>query len=145
LLGRLTRALPRLRANALARGIEERLGRDLGADPLAEDLDLDRPTRLGLAGRHIRVGDRAPDGVAVPAACHSPRDRAVDAHGLGAERDRKRIVEDEAHESTRRLRPLEERRAADEVALVELDGEPEPRLVRRLVRRDVAAPDPAAT
>ena len=124
--------------------VEERLGRDLAGDPLAEDLDLDRLPGRGALGRQVRVGDRALDRVAVAAARHAADGLAVDAHRLGAERDRARVGEHEAAEPALRLRPREQRLAADEVALVELDGEAEPGLERRVVGRDVGAPDAVA-
>ena len=97
-------------------------------------------------GRDVGVRDRALDRVAVAAARHPAEDLAVHPHGLGAERNRARLVEDEAGESPLRRLFLrrEERVAPEEVALVELDGEAEAGLERRLVRRDVGAPDAVA-
>ena len=114
------------------------------ADPVAEHLDLDRRAGLGAVGGDVGVRDRALDGVAVAAARHAADDLAVDPHGLRAEGDGARVVEDEAGEATLGLLPLEQRLAADELALVELDREPEPGLVGRVLGRDVGAPDAVA-
>ena len=118
--------------------------RDLARDPLAEDLHLDRLSRLGVRRGQVGVGDRALDRVAVAAARHAPDRRALDSHRLRAERDRARVGEHEAAEPPLRLLPREQRLAADEVALVELDREPEPGLERRVVGRDVGAPHAVA-
>ena len=48
---------------------------------------------LGVLGRQVGVGDRAPDGVAVAAGGHAARDLAADPHRLVAERDRARVGE----------------------------------------------------
>ena len=52
---------------------------------------------------HVGVRDRALDRVAVAAARHPADELAVDPHRLGAERDRARVVEDEAGEPPLRL------------------------------------------
>ena len=89
-LGRLTAVELRTR---LAVRVVERLGRHLALDPLAEDLDGDARADVRVGGGQVRVGDRALDRVAV-AAARDPADEPVaDAHGLGAERHRARIVE----------------------------------------------------
>src|SRR5690242_16674370 len=69
---------PRLDPDALAGGVEQRLGRDLAGDPIAEDVDLHRTARLGVARRHVGVRNRTLDGEAVAAARNSPGDVAVD-------------------------------------------------------------------
>ena len=125
-------------------GIEQRLRRDLAGDPLAEDLHLDRLADVAALSRQVRVRDRAADGVAVAAARHAADQLAVDAHRLGAERDRARIGERQAAQHPLRLLAREQRLAADEVALVELHREAEPRLVRRVLGRDVRAPHAVA-
>src|SRR6266404_5015874 len=124
--------------------IEERLGGDLASDPLAEDLDLDALVGHGLRRRHVGVGDRAADGVAVAAARDAADEFAADPNRLRAECDGTRIGKDEAGEAALRLLRGEEGVAPDEVALVELDGEPDPALVRRVLGRDVGAPDAVA-
>ena len=76
-----------------------------------------------------------------------PTTSPVDPDRLVAEADRPRVVEDEAAQPLARAGRLrrDERVAAEEVArLVERDREPEARLVRRLVRGDVARPDAVA-
>src|SRR5262245_18523192 len=128
----------------LSGGIEERLGGDLARDPFSEDLDLARLPRLGPVRGDIRVGDRALDCVAVAAARHAARDLAVDAHRLGAERNGAGIGELQAGEPAFRLLCGEESVASDELALVELDGEPKAGFVRGVVGRDVRAPDAIA-
>ena len=55
-----------------------------------------------------------------------------------------RIGEDEAGQQPLRRARGEQRLAADETLLVELDGKAEPRLVRVVVGRDVGAPDAIA-
>ena len=40
-----------LRPHPLAGGVVERLGRDLAADPVAEDLDRDAGAHVGVVGR----------------------------------------------------------------------------------------------
>ena len=124
--------------------IPERLLGDLPG-PLAEDLGLDGAPGLGSLGGQVGVGDRGSDCVAVAAARHPADDIAVHPDGLGAERNRTSILEDEACGTLER-RALASRRASspDEVAFVELDGEVERRLVRRLVGGDVGAPEPVA-
>ena len=92
----------------------------------------------------VGVGDRALDRVAVAAARDAADRGSLDANRLRAERDRARVGEHEAAEAALRLLLREQRLAADEVALVELDREPEPRLERRVVGRDVGAPDAVA-
>src|SRR5439155_21634241 len=134
----------RSRGNPRARGIEERLAGDGARDPVAEDVDLDLPPLDGIAGREIRVRDRLPDRVAVAAARDAAHDSAVDPHRLGAERDRTRVAEHETAELALRLACGDQRLAADEVVLVELHGEAEARLERRLVGSDVGAPHAVA-
>src|SRR5919201_3406788 len=133
-----------LDADALALRIEQRLGCDLALDPRSEDLDLDRSADRGATARDVRVGNRPLDRVAVPAARDAPDDRAIGAHRLGTEGDRQGIVEHEADQATGRLPAVRERRGADEVALVELDGKAEACLVWCVVRSDVAAPHAVA-
>ena len=81
------RELRLLAAEALALRVVERLGRDLAAHPLAEDLDLDRRPRRRARGRQVRVRDRAPDRVAEAAARDAADELAGDADRLRAERD----------------------------------------------------------
>ena len=119
-------------------GIEQRLGGHLAVDPVAEHLDGDRRAGRGVLGRQVGVGDRAPDGVAVAARGHAPRDPAAHPHGLVAEGDRARVLEQQAAQPPGR-RAAVERRAAEEL-LVELHAEAEPGLVGRLVGRHVRAP-----
>src|SRR6185312_582397 len=128
---------PALTADPLALGIPERLVGDLAGDPVAEDLDLDGPAGLDRGTRQVRVGDRALDAVAEAAARDATHRLAVHAHGLGAERDRAGVREDEARELPLRLRlrGLCERVAPDEVPLVELHREVEAALVGSLVGR----------
>ena len=117
----------------LALRVEQRLGRDLARDPLAEDLDLDRGPGLGALRRQVGVGDRALDRVAVAAGGHPAGDLAADPHRLVAERDRARVGERQAAEPRPRPRllGLDQRLAADEAALlVELHAEADPALVR---------------
>ena len=103
-------------------------------------------TSTGVPGaaarRHVGVGDRAADRVA-EAAAGDATGGAGDAHRLGAQRDRAGIVQDQAREPGRggRLFGLQQRVPSDELALVELDAEPQPGLVRVDVRADVRAPD----
>ena len=82
------------------------------------------------------------DGIAVPTARHATDGLTLDPDGLRAERDGAWVFECEAAQHAFRLAAIEERVAADEVALVELDGEAEPRLERRVLGRDVRAPHP---
>src|SRR6185503_6403174 len=132
--------------DALALGVEERLGRDLALDPAAEDLDLDPGPRLVL-GRQVGVGDRALDRVAVAGARYPADDLAADPHRLVAEGDRARVGEGEAAQALARpgFPRGEDRLFADEAdRLVELDAEADAALVGGLVRGDVGAPDPVA-
>jgi hypothetical protein len=57
--------------------------------------------------RDVRVRDARADGVAVAAARHAPHDVVAVPDGLRAERDRARVVEDDADELLPRLRMLE--------------------------------------
>src|SRR5207302_1236260 len=82
------------------------------------------------------------DGVAEPAARDPADDLAARrAHRLGAERDRARVVE---HEADELLPGLAQPVPPDEVALVALHCEGEPRLVRRRLRVEVAGPGAVA-
>ena len=67
-------------------------------------------------------------------------------HRLVAERHRLAVVEHQAAQPPldAALARGQQRLAADEVALVELDAEADAALLRRLVGRDVGAPDPVA-
>src|SRR3954454_5852763 len=125
-------------ANAFAGRVVQRLGGDLAAHPLAEDVHLDRLADLD-SGRQPRVGDRAADRVAVAAGRDAPADLPTDADRLVAERDRTWVVEDEAAQSAAR-RGVE--RVASDVVLVAFDAEPQPGLERVDVRRDVGRPGP---
>src|SRR5215203_4295867 len=89
----------RLCTNPLSVGVEEGLAGDLAGDPVAKNLDLERRTDLGPLGRDIGVRDRALDRVTVAAARHPADGGAVDSHGLGAERDRARVVQRDADKS----------------------------------------------
>src|SRR6266404_3488859 len=71
--------------------IEERLGGDLASDPLAEDLDLYALAGRGLRGRHVGIGDRATDRVAIATARDAADKLASDPNGLRAVCDRTRI------------------------------------------------------
>src|SRR5262249_57449439 len=68
----------------------------------------------------------------------------LDPDRFGPERNRAGIGEHEAAQTARRLLRAEQSLAAQEVALVEPDRESEPGLERRVVGRDVGAPDPVA-
>src|SRR5260221_10809282 len=126
----------------LACWIVERLGHDDAFDPFAEDLDSNlRAGRRGDA-RQICVGDRLPDRVAVATACHAADELTSDADRLRAERDRPRILERHAAESRRGLLATRNERVAPDELLVELHRKAQPRLVGRLVCRDVGAPYP---
>ena len=94
-----------LRSDALALRVEERLGRHLALDPLAEDLDRDAGADGGVCRGQVRVGDRALDGVAVAAARDPADEPLADAYRLRAERDGARVVERQAAEDVLRLRP----------------------------------------
>ena len=96
-----------------------------------------------LRDRDIRESNARVHGVAVAATRDAADGFAAErAHRLRAESDRARIVEHEAHEPLRRSRV--ERIPADEVSLVALHREPEARLERRGLRREVASPRPVA-
>src|SRR6478609_358233 len=127
-------------ANAFGARIEERLLRDLAAHPLPEDVDLDDLADVD-ARIHPGVGDRALHRVAVAAARDPAADRAADPHRLVAQRDRPRVV---GHEAAQRAARLGVERVAADVVLVALDAEPEPRLERGDVGRDVGRPDTVA-
>src|SRR5206468_3547506 len=107
----------------------------------AEDVDLDGHAG-GVLGGDVRIRDRLPERVPIAAAGDAPLHVAFYPHRLRAERDRTGLVQDEACEPGlgRRLTLLEKRGAADEVALVELHAETQPRLIRIHVGRDVGAP-----
>src|SRR3954451_19489281 len=126
--------------DAFAGRVVQRLGRDLAAHPLAEDVHLDRLADLD-SGRQPRVGDRAADRVAVAAGRDAPADLPTDANRLVAQRDRTWVVEDEAAQCAAR-RGVE--RVASDVVLVAFDAEPQPGLERVDVRRDVGRPDAVA-
>ena len=96
------------------------------------------------SGGQVRVRDRLLDGVAVAAARDAADERVADAHRLGAERDRARIASVRQRSRRSGSRRRDERSAADEVALVELHREAEPRLEGRVLGRDVRAPDAVA-
>src|SRR4029079_16886862 len=85
-----------------------------------------------------------PPRCAVPRHRDPPHGIVADADGLGAERHGVWVGEREAAQSAVRLRARDERVAADEVALVELDRDAEPGFVRRVLRRDVGPPDAVA-
>src|SRR6476620_10160158 len=127
-------------ANAFGGRVVERLSDDLAAHPFAEDVHLD-----GLADVdprvHPRVGDRSLHGVAVAAARDAAADHIADAHRLVAQRDRARVVADEAAQRAAGRRV--ERVTAD-VVLVALDAEAEPGLEWVDVRRDVGRPHAVA-
>src|SRR6476469_10505887 len=84
--------------HALARRVVQRLGAHLAADPVAEDVDCDPRSRLGMRRWNVRVRDARADRIAVPAARHSADDLVAAPDGLRAERDRARVVEHDAHE-----------------------------------------------
>src|SRR6266536_5756430 len=70
-----------LAVDARALGVVQRLPGHASPDPRAEDVDLD----WGIDGklrRDVCVGDRLPDGVAVPPARHAAGDLAADPHRL---------------------------------------------------------------
>src|SRR6266536_4434775 len=70
-----------LAVDARALGVVQRLPGHASPDPRAEDVDLD----WGIDGnlrRNVCVGDRLPDGVAVPPARHATGDLATDPHRL---------------------------------------------------------------
>src|SRR3954464_11265451 len=101
-------------ANALAGGVVQRLGGDLAANPLAEDVHLHHLADVD-SGRKPRVGDRAPDRMAVAAGRHAPADLAADAHRLVSQRDRARVVE---HQAAQRAARRGVERVAPDVVLV---------------------------
>src|SRR5689334_16037365 len=106
-------------ADTAALGIEERLGGHLSPDPLAEDVDLDALPHLDRRW-DVGVGDRPRDRVAVAAARHAADDLVFDPHRLIAQRDRARVVEDQAAQA-----PLDRalvQGGAAEVVLVALDA-----------------------
>ena len=111
---------------------------------LAEDLDLDRLARRREFGGQVGVGDRALDRVAVAAARHAadsaPSTRTgsdPSATARGSARTR------QASRRSGSSPPISASRPKN-VALVELHGEPEPGLERRVVGRDVRAPHAVA-
>src|SRR4029453_3277001 len=117
------------------------------ADPLTEEVDLAPPARLGVLGRQVRVRDAPFDGVAVAARGHTTDDGAIDAHGLVAQGDRARVVEDEAGQAWPPTLgpPGQERLATDEVgAAVHAHRESEPRFEWRFFGRDVHGPGAVA-
>ena len=131
----------------LAGRVVQRLARDLEADPLAEHLDLAARPDRGPVRRQVGVGDRALDREAVAARRHPADDRrrrpgparcrgrpSAGRRGRGSA---SRLRGPAAFAATSASRPMKS-------ALVERDREPEARLVRRLVRRDVARPDAIA-
>ena len=83
-------------ADAFSSRIVERALHDLGRYPFAEDLDLGARAGHGVRGGHVRERDAAPHAAAVAARGDATAQLAVDAHGLGAQADRARVVEHEA-------------------------------------------------
>src|SRR5436190_2248565 len=137
----------RVSTNPLAPRVEEGLARNLPFDPAPEDLDRHSGARVGVLGRHVRVGNRAAQGVAVAARGDATADLAVDLHRFVAERDRARIREQQAGKPSARatILRLQERLPANAPALlVELHAEAHPALIWRLVWGDVGSPDPVA-
>src|SRR5215471_1144218 len=134
-----------LRADALAGRVVQGVFRHVTPDPRPEYVDLDRRADR-TRRRDVCVCDRPLDSISIAAAGDAAHDRALGAHRLGAQRDLVRVVEHEARKPRfgRSLALLQQRVAADELALVELDAEAQPRLVRVDVGRDVAAPDAVA-
>src|SRR5436190_14711485 len=86
----------RVSTNPLALGVEEGLARNLPFDPAPEDLDRDSGARVSVLGRHVRVGDRTADGVAVATGGDAAPNFAIDLHRFVAERHRARIREQQA-------------------------------------------------
>ena len=134
-------------ADALAAGIPQRLGGDLGGHPLAEHLDLDGRADLGLRDRQVGVGDRALDREPVAAAGDAAGHLAADAHRLRAQADRP--AGRPASGSTAAA-PAPASRSASVASrpmkspLSRRDGEPEAGLARRVLGRDVGAPGAVA-
>ena len=131
-------------ADALSGRIVERALHDLGRYPLPEDLDLGARAGHGVRGGHVRERDAAPHATAVAARGDATAQLAVDAHRLGAQADRARIVEHEAGEALGRAAGGAlgaQRLLADERrVLVEPHGEADARRLRRRLGREVAAP-----
>ena len=120
----------------------KRFGHHLAADPVTEDLDRDARSHCGVGGGQVRVGDRTLDRVAVAAARHPADEPITNPDRLGAERDRPRLVERQAAQDALGLRLGQKRGAPEERAFIELHREAESGGKRRLLRRDVRAPDP---
>src|SRR5206468_8668594 len=132
----------RLASDSRTLRVVQRLAGHAAADPRAEDVDHDWRVDRNL-GRDVGVGDRALHRVAVAAARHAADDLAADAHRLRAQNHRARLVEDQTCEARlrRRLAFLDEGVPPNELALVELDAEAEPRRVGVDLGTDIRAPD----
>src|SRR5581483_1094321 len=130
---------PASRADALSPGVVQRVGAHIAADPVSEDVDRDLRSRLRLRDRDVRIRDAGLDRVAVAAARHAADDLVAVPDRLRTERDRARILEDDADELLPRL-GREQRIPSDEAALVQLHGEAEPGVERGGLRREVARP-----
>ena len=134
----------------VTRGSARRAGRRAApsaitpGDPLAEDLDLDLRADVVLGGQ-VRVRDRLLDRVAVPAARHAADELAVRRARAPSRARRRAGRRASGSGAARSGSPARgERLSADELALVELHGEPETGLERRVLGRDVRAPDAVA-
>ena len=115
--------------------------------PGAEHLDLDGSPELRPVGGHVRERERAAHSVAVVATGDTPDDLTVDSYRLGPERHRQRVERPDAPQPASDALGLDppERVLADERRrMVERDCEPEPGLVRIVLRRDVRRPHPVA-
>src|SRR6266568_5424497 len=133
-----------LSTDAGHRGVEQRLLGHAGRQPVSEVLHVHAGAGHGRGGGKPGVGDRRADAVPVRGAGDVAERDSVYVDRLLAEDDGLGIVENEAREFPGGLLGAEERVAADEVALVEPDGEPEPRLVRIVLGGHVRAPRPVA-
>src|SRR5215207_8677868 len=128
------------------RRIEKRLLGDRGPVGLPEVLDLEPGPGLGELRRYPGVGDAPPDRVPIGRARHVSDRRVAAPYRLVAHDHNARVVEQEAGELLPRslLFAPEQRFPADEVVLVELPRETEPRLVGVVLGDHVRPPHPVA-
>src|SRR5437773_10242872 len=128
-------------SNSSSGGIEEGLVRDMARNPGAEYLDLNR--RAGRRARgHVRASDRTSHRV-TEASAGDATGVARDPDGLGAERNRARVVHHQAGQPGRgrRFASSQQRPAPGELAFVQLDAKAKARLIRVGLGADVRAPD----